>query len=63
MLSLGLIFIPLMQNADITLILSNKVINMMQVFLAVAILVYSIIISTSKYDIRESAGKLKKLTR
>jgi len=67
-LSLGLVFIPLMQNANIKLALTDNVINMMQVFLAVAVLVYSIIISTSRYDLRaetlrECGDKLKELIR
>ena len=67
-LSLGLVFIPLMQNANIKLALSDNVINMMQVFIAVAVLVYSIIISTSRYDLRaetlrECGDKLKELIR
>lgn len=67
-LSLGLVFIPLMQNANIKLEISNNVINMMQVFIAVAVLVYSIVISTSRYDLRaetlrECGDKLKELIR
>lgn len=67
-LSLGLVFIPLMQNANIKLEISNNVINMMQVFIAVAVLVYSIIISTARYDLRaetlrECGDKLKELIR
>jgi hypothetical protein len=39
--SLGLILIPLLQNAGVPLALKPTVLNMMQVFLAVAVLVYS----------------------
>ncbi|MFW3398424.1 SLATT domain-containing protein, partial [Aliarcobacter butzleri] len=63
-LSLGLVFIPLMQNANIKLEIANNVINMMQIFLAVAVLVFSISISTSRYELRaetlrECGDKLK----
>ncbi|MDD2698829.1 MAG: SLATT domain-containing protein [Arcobacteraceae bacterium] len=68
MLSLGLVFIPLIQNAGIKLSLSSNVINMIQVFIAVAVLVYSIVISTARYDLRaetlrECGDKLKELSR
>ncbi|MFW3404387.1 SLATT domain-containing protein [Aliarcobacter butzleri] len=67
-LSLGLVFIPLMQNANIKLEIANNVINMMQIFLAVAVLVFSISISTSRYELRaetlrECGDKLKELIR
>lgn len=57
-----------MQNANIKLAISDNVINMMQVFIAVAVLVYSIVISTSRYDLRaetlrECGDKLKELIR
>jgi hypothetical protein len=63
-LSLGLILIPLIQNAEIKLAYSDKVLNMMQIFLAVSILVYSTINSTARYDLRsqvlsECGDKLK----
>jgi hypothetical protein len=67
-LSLGLILIPLIQNAEIKLAYSDKVLNMMQIFLAVSILVYSTINSTARYDLRaqvlsECGDKLKELIR
>lgn len=67
-LSLGLIFIPLVQNSDVPLHFLPKVLNMMQIFLAVAILVYSIIIGTARYDVRAIAlnkcgDKVKNLIR
>ncbi|OHB44849.1 MAG: hypothetical protein A2178_01585 [Planctomycetes bacterium GWC2_49_10] len=67
-LSLGLIFIPLMQNAEVPLAFKPNVLNMMQVFLAVAVLVYSVVIGTSRYEVRaeklnECGDKLKELIR
>jgi hypothetical protein len=66
--SLGLIFIPLLQGTGVHLAFDNAVLNMMQIFLAVAVLVYSVVIGTSRYEIRaekliECANKLKELTR
>jgi len=51
-LSLGLIFIPLMQNAEIEVPFKTSVLNMMQIFLAVSVLVFSIINSMANYEIR-----------
>ena len=67
-LSLGLVFIPLIQNADVKLALSSGVLNMMQIFLAVSVLVYSAVIGKSRYEIRqakliECADALKTLIR
>lgn len=67
-LSLGLIFIPLMQNAGVDIPIKQTVLNMMQIFLAVAVLVYSIVIATAQYELRAekltSCGdKLKELIR
>ena len=67
-LSLGLIFIPLLQNSNVTLYLSDQVLNMMQIFLAVSILVYSIVMSKAGLDIRaeklnECGDHLKDLAR
>lgn len=67
-LSLGLVFIPLMQTAGIPLAFKATVLNGMQIFLAVAVLVYSIVISTARYDLRaaqltECGDKLKELIR
>jgi len=67
-LSLGLILIPLIQNTDIALNFHNKVLNLMQVFLAVAVLVYSTINATARYDARSIAlndcgDKVKDLIR
>jgi hypothetical protein len=66
--SLGLIFIPLMQNAGVSIHFNERVINMMVIFLAVAVLVYSVVIGTARYDVRaenltECGDKLKELTR
>lgn len=67
-LSLGLIFIPLMQNAGVALAYKPNVLNMMQIFLAVAVLVYSVVIGTARYEYRaenltECGDKLKELIR
>lgn len=67
-LSLGLIFIPLMQNAGVPLAYKSNVLNMMQIFLAVAVLVYSVVIGTARYEYRaenltECGDKLKELIR
>ncbi len=67
-LSLGLIFIPLVQNSDIALAFSPKALNMLQIFLAVAVLVYSVINSTARYEVRSQAlnecgDKIKELIR
>lgn len=67
-LSLGLIFIPLMQNAGIRLAFPSNVLNMMSIFLAVAILVYSVVIGTARYDARadkltQCGDNLKNLSR
>lgn len=68
LLSLGLIFIPLLQNAGVCLSVKVGVLNMMQIFLAVAVLVYSVVIGTARYDVRaekltECGDKLKSLIR
>lgn len=67
-LSLGLVFIPLMQNAGVPLAFQANVLNMMQIFLGVAVLVYSVVIGTARYDMRaeqltECGDKLKELIR
>jgi hypothetical protein len=67
-LSLGLVFIPLMQNSGVPLAFQANVLNMMQIFLAVAVLVYSVVIGTARYDMRaeqltECGDKLKELIR
>lgn len=67
-LSLGLIFIPLLQNAAVPLAVGDKALNAMQVFLAVSTLVYSVVIGSAAYELRaeqlnECGDKLKALTR
>lgn len=67
-LSLGLIFIPLMQNSGVPLAFQATVLNMVQIFLAVSILVYSVVIATARYELRadklnECGDKLKDLIR
>jgi conflict system pore-forming effector with SLATT domain len=67
-LSLGLIFIPLIQNSGVKLALSSGVINSMQLFIAVSVLVYSVIQGTARYELRseqfnECGDNLKELIR
>lgn len=67
-LSLGLIFIPLMQTSGVKLAFAPNVLSMMQIFLAVAVLVYSVVIGTARYEVRaetltECGDKLKELIR
>lgn len=67
-LSLGLVFIPLIQNAGVSLAFKPNVLNMMQIFLGVAVLVYSVVIGTARYEIRstqltECGDRLKELIR
>lgn len=66
--SLGLIFVPLMQLAKVPLSLNGDVLGAIQIFLAVSILVYSIIIGTAKFEIRseqlnDCGDKIKSLIR
>lgn len=51
-LSLGLILIPLFQNAGIKLSFQASVINSMQLFLAVSVLVYSVTMAKAGYEVR-----------
>ena len=67
-LSLGLIFIPLMQSSGVKLAYDTNVLGVMQIFLAVSVLVYSVVIATARYDVRaekltECGDKLKELIR
>ena len=67
-LSLGLIFVPLVQISGVKLYLDAQIINAMQVFLAVAVLVFSNKISSSNYAVRAQnldicGNALKKLAR
>lgn len=67
-LSLGLILIPLLQNSDVNLNLRPAALNALQVFLAVAVLIYSVIIGTSQYDMKSAlltycADNIKDMTR
>ena len=66
--SLGLIFIPLIQLAKIPLKLNGDVLSAVQIFLAVSILVYSIVIGTARYELRseqlnDCGDKIKNLIR
>lgn len=67
-LSLGLILMPLIQIANIPLVFSSNILSVIQIFLAVSVLVYSIIIGTARYDLRseqlnDCGDKLKALIR
>ena len=67
-LSLGIIFIPLMQMAKIPLLFKDEVLAAIQIFFAVSILVYSVVIGTARYDVRseqlnDCGDKIKDLIR
>ena len=67
-LSLGLIFVPLLQTSGVKLAFQTNVLSMMQIFLAVSVLVYSVVIGTARYEVRaetltECGDKLKELIR
>lgn len=51
-LSLGLILIPMLQLAKLRMAYPEPVVNSLQIFLAVAVLVYSIISATASYGTR-----------
>lgn len=51
-LSLGLILIPMLQLAKLRMAYPDPVVNSLQIFLAVAVLVYSIISATANYGTR-----------
>ena len=52
LMSLGMIFVPLIQFTEIPLGYPSKVLDMLQVFFAVSVLVYSVICSTANYKYR-----------
>lgn len=57
-----------MQNSGISLAFESNVLNMMSIFLAVSVLVYSVVIGTAKYEVRaegltQCGDKLKELNR
>lgn len=67
-LSLGLVFVPLVQNARVPLAFTEDVLNALQIFLGVSVMVYSIVIGTSKHDLRYTklttcGDKIKELIR
>ncbi|CDH26234.1 SLATT domain-containing protein [Xenorhabdus bovienii] len=60
-LSLGLIFIPLLQITGKKLPYNDDALTAIQIFLAVSVLVYSVVIATAKYELRSSyLNKLSK---
>jgi len=67
-LSLGLIFIPLVQNTNAELHFDSSLLNMMQIFLAVSVLVYSVMNGMAKYEsriqsLRECGDNIRDLIR
>ncbi|EME0138755.1 SLATT domain-containing protein [Vibrio vulnificus] len=67
-LSLFLILIPLLQIAGVRFRLSDELLSSIQIFLAVCILVYSVINAQAKYSLRAEklnlcGNKIKKLQR
>jgi SMODS and SLOG-associating 2TM effector domain family 5 len=68
LMSLASILIPLMQLADVQLAFSDRVLNAIQIFFAVAVLVYSVVIGTAHYELRSDqlnncGDKIKELIR
>jgi len=68
LLSLVLILMPMLQLASLTIAYPAPVIKCLQIFMAVAVLVYSIISATSGYDRRawvlnDCADRIKDLSR
>jgi hypothetical protein len=66
LLSLGLILIPMLQLANLTIAYPTPVVNALQIFLAVAILVFSIVSATANHDARarvlnDCADRIKSL--
>jgi hypothetical protein len=51
-LSLGLILVPVLQLSGLKLAYPSSVLNSLQIFLAVAVLVYSVINGTAHYEVR-----------
>ncbi len=51
-LTFGLILIPLIQNTNIRIMFAPNILNMAQILLAIAVLVYLAIIFTSQYEVR-----------
>src|SRR4051794_4849425 len=51
-LSLGLILVPMLQLANLRVAYPTPVLNSLQIFLAVAVLVYSIVSATANYGTR-----------
>ncbi|MBB1485808.1 SLATT domain-containing protein [Oceanospirillum sediminis] len=67
-LSLGLILMPLLKLAGVRFSINDLLLDAFQIFLAVSVLVYSVVISKSKYDVRSSninacGDKIKFLAR
>src|SRR5436190_9847680 len=67
-LSLGLIFVPMIQLSDIPLAYPERVINSLQIFFAVAVLIYTVINSAAHFETRakslnECGDNIKDLSR
>ncbi|MFN4361684.1 MAG: SLATT domain-containing protein [Hylemonella sp.] len=68
MLSLGLILIPMLQLANLRIAYPAGVVNSLQIFLAVAVLVFSVVSATAGYETRarvlnDCADRIKDLSR
>jgi len=67
-LSLGLIFLPLMQSAGLQLSFPERLLGIIQIFLAVAVLVFSVINTQGRYSLRaekmnQCGDKIKEIQR
>jgi len=67
-LSLGLILIPLLQNAGVRLALAPNVLNLLQIFLGVSVLVCVVLVASANHALRarvllECGDRLRELAR
>ncbi|MBB1489857.1 hypothetical protein, partial [Oceanospirillum sediminis] len=67
-LSLGMILMPLLKLDGVRFSINDLLLDAFQIFLAVSVLVYSVVILKSKYDVRSSninacGDKIKFLAR
>jgi len=65
-LTIGLILIPLIQNSNFQIAFAPSVLNLMQIFLGIAVLVYLAVNAAAKYEVRarqfnECEAKIKAL--
>lgn len=52
--SVALIIIPLVQSMDMPLIIDKKILNVLEIFLAIIVLVFSLLISAENYQLKAS---------